>query len=99
MGAKKLNEVFRKHTERQLILSAHLNCTNDSYFERLKKAYERELGVSVWRYECLDAVIYIQNAGQHGFKAVKFYNDGIDFRIGSYQESESQALNEAIHLL
>lgn len=99
MGAKKLDQVFKKQTERQLVLSAHLVTDNDSYIVRLKKAYERELGITVWRHDCYDAVVYIQSAGQHGFKAIKFYNDGIDYRVGSYQESEAQALHEAVNVL
>ncbi len=98
MDAKKLIENFQATTKLQLKLAEKLY-TGQNYISNLKASYERLVGVVVWRYESLDAVIYVHDSGTFGFKAIKFYNDGIDYRVGSYQESEKLALNEAIHVL
>lgn len=101
MGARNLEDTkthFAAVLERQMALAKHLY-TGTNYVTNLRTSYERLVGLCVWRYECLDAVIYISDDGKFGFRALKFYNDGIDYRVGSYQESEARALQEAIHLL
>lgn len=97
MSAKKLNEIFAELTRRQLALVTEIG--PQAYTDRLRASYERLVGVTVWRHEGFDCTIYIQDCGQFGFKAIKFYNCGIDYRIGSFQESEAQALHEAINTL
>lgn len=96
MGAKKLVDVFQAMTDTQLQLAGG---TEGTYTERLKASYRRLVGVTVWEHQAFDAIIYVQDCGQFGFKAIKFYNCGIDYRIGSFQESEAQALHEAINTL
>ncbi len=99
MGAHKLHEMRQLRVQLEVARSLNIINEQQSYFEQLQRSYEALVGVTVWRHECLDAVIYVQNAGQHGFKAIKFYNDGIDFRVGSFQESEAQALHEGVNTL
>ncbi len=45
-----------------------------------------------------DSIFFIRKEDQ-GFKPVKFYNNGIDYREGSYSEGLAEAYNEAVLLL
>jgi hypothetical protein len=70
-----------------------------SRYEAFKEQLEGWVGVLCTKHDCLDATVYVQDCGTHGFRAIKFYNDGLDIRVGSFQESQKLALQESINLL
>lgn len=69
-------------------------------YARLLNRYETMYKVNLCtKHTTHDSVFYIIDEGKAGFKAIKFYNDTQDFRVGGFNASQAEAYNEAIHVL
>ena len=98
MGIKKLQEKFARTAQNQLDIAMRL-CEGKLWTAKQRMRYDVLVGVLCTKHVTSNATIYVQDCGTMGFRAAKFYDCGLDFRIGSFQESQDRALNEALDIL
>lgn len=70
--------------------------TGAGYVRKLKEYYDRLLGINCTRHYTYDSTFYICDDGALGFRAIKFYNDSTDYRIGAYQPGAAEAYTDAL---
>lgn len=69
--------------------------SNKTAYDKLYNAYSFWAKMNlIQKHSTHDSIFFIFKAVE-GFKIVKFYNDGIDYRISGYLETLSDAYNEA----
>jgi hypothetical protein len=99
MESQMNKDKFDQITSKQLELAASLYGEKTQYL-RLFKAYNAWAAVNLCqKHSTHDSIFFIVDEGAFGFKTVKFYLDGEDYRVGGYNASLAEAYNEAIHVL
>lgn len=70
-----------------------------SQIKDLVMEYDRQhaLGLAT-KHHTHDSTIYIIQSS-NGFRAFKFYDDGVDYRISSYSPCPAMAYSEAVVIL
>lgn len=91
MNAAKLNKII----ETQLDLAKQLYSAENQAI-KLKESYELLTNIICTKHTTYDSVFFISDDGALGFRAIKFYNDSSDYRVGSYHPSAAEAYSEAL---
>jgi len=63
---------------------------------KTKNNYENMVNITCTKHSTWDSIFYIQYCGHVGYRAVKFFNDTLEVRVGSYHSTPSEAYSEAI---
>lgn len=97
MTAKKFldTDKLQAIVERQIYLAKELH-TGANLTAQLKANYERVLSDTCTKHSTHDSTFYIQDCGAFGFRAIKFYNNTTDYRVGGFHNSMSEAYSDAI---
>lgn len=92
---------FKSIADKQLALAKQFSL-KPARVERLKENFDRQVNIlvghklSVTKHTTYDSVFYIAYTPNKGYRAVKFYHNFSDYRIGTYCESAAEAYTDAL---
>lgn len=89
-----MNKVLVKTIQKSIQSLKSVSAKRESV--RLKRSYDRMVGKIATKHYTHDATFYIVSDKILGYRAVKFFNDSSDYRVGAYHPSPSEAYSDAL---